>query len=216
MKSGDAISSLLGIGFLLCAGFILVRPGGALNVRFQEWSEAASLRETVRDHWTALSNSGRRLGSDSGETRLVQFLDYQCGYCRNFRDSLRIAFGEHPEYSVRVRYKVSPGSWSSRQSALAAICAAQQGDFERMHDHLSTTTDWLTAQDWEPVGHEAEIRDIPGWLNCLSSDSAEAVLSEDSTWAAKLSLRGTPSLVTKRSGVHFGIVPVSTLEKWWR
>jgi protein-disulfide isomerase len=216
MKSGDTISSLLGVGFLVCAGIILVRPGGALNLQFREWSEAASLRETVREHWTELSNSGRVLGSASGETRLVQFLDYQCGYCRDFHDSLQVALREHSEYSVTVRYKVSPQSRLSRQSALAALCAAQQGQFGQMHNHLLTNTEWTAAVDWEQVGREAGLRDVPNWLACLSSEKAEASLAVDSTWAARLSLRGTPALITKRDGVHLGIVPVSTLEEWWR
>lgn len=214
MRSGDAISTLLGVGFLVCAGFILVRPGGALNIKFREWSEANRLRNTVREQWDELSNSGRLLGSSSSEPVLVQFLDYQCRYCRDFRDSLRIAFQEHPEYSVAVRYRISRQGRLSRESALAALCAAQQSQFEPMHDYLSTTTEWMATGDWEQVGRKIGIRDIPQWLTCLTSSKAEAVLAVDSSWALHLALRGTPTLVSKRAGVRFGVVPISTLERW--
>jgi len=216
MKSGDTISSLLGVGFLACAGIILGGPGGALNLKFGEWSEASSLRKTVREQWTELSNSGRVLGSATGETRLVLFLDYQCVYCRDSHDSLQVALREDSQMSVAVRYKVSPRSRLSRRSAVAAICAAEQGQFGQMHDHLLTNTEWMVAEGWEQVGREAGIRDIPNWLNCLLSDRTDATLAVDSTWAAQLSLRGTPSLITERAGVHLGIVPISTLEEWWR
>lgn len=75
-----------------------------------------------------------RVGNDDALIRIVEFYDYACGGCRQFKPILDKIAEEHRD-RVAVHYMMYPlGKWPDSKSAgQAAIAAAQQDKFKEMH-----------------------------------------------------------------------------------
>ncbi len=208
------LSKALGWAFVACTLYLGMRPGGPVRTEFTEWNEARQTRKLVLNSWVELSEGGTILGSNARQPSAVEFIDYGCGYCRVFHDSLTVFLSGSPEAAVTIRYLVSRRDSTFRLAAAAAICAARDGRFDILHEYLLTDTTWMRTLDWKNVGQEAGIGDLQDWENCMASQQTKTVLSNDSAWAERLNITGTPTLITRDGKLHPGLFPISTLEAW--
>lgn len=208
----DYLSVGAGCTFLLLAGFIVVRPGGLFHDDLVRWK----LNHLVSVKWDSLSNVNPRfrLGEADAAYRLVEFIDYQCGYCRTFADTARALLQAHENISLAVRQLPRPGDDRSRLAALAAICAGFQRHFANMHDYLLSDTTWRRDKHLTSMALAAGITDTTTFTDCITSNKAARVLAADSSWAARLRLQATPVLVSRRVGLHPGIASIAAISSW--
>lgn len=74
-------------------------------------------------------------GNPKGDVTLVEYYDYNCGYCRASRPTVAALLAADP--GVRVVYRELPVlAPSSHAAALASLAAARQGRFAAFHDAL--------------------------------------------------------------------------------
>jgi protein-disulfide isomerase len=78
-----------------------------------------------------------RVGPSDAPVRIVEFYDYGCSHCAEFRPKLKQVEQEHAG-QVAAYFKMFPlGNWpDSRSAAQAALAANAQGRFAEMHDLL--------------------------------------------------------------------------------
>lgn len=77
-----------------------------------------------------------RVGNDDAPVRIVEFYDYACGHCREFKEVLDKATEEHPGKVVSyfLMFPLGVKEWPHSKSAgQAAIAAHAQGKFKEMH-----------------------------------------------------------------------------------
>jgi protein-disulfide isomerase len=75
-----------------------------------------------------------RIGNDDAPIRLVEFYDYACGGCRQFKPVLDGILEQHRDKAAAYFMMFPLGKWvDSRSAGQAAIAAAQQGKFKEMH-----------------------------------------------------------------------------------
>jgi protein-disulfide isomerase len=75
-----------------------------------------------------------RIGNDDAGVQLVEFYDYACGGCRQFKPILEKVLEEHRDKAAAHFLMFPLGRWPDSKSAgQAAIAAAQQGKFPEMH-----------------------------------------------------------------------------------
>jgi protein-disulfide isomerase len=75
-----------------------------------------------------------RVGNDDAVVRLVEFYDYACGGCRQFKPILDQVLEEHRDKAAAYFLMYPLGRWPDSKSAgQAAIAASQQGKFKEMH-----------------------------------------------------------------------------------
>ncbi|MGJ8563509.1 MAG: DsbA family protein [Alphaproteobacteria bacterium] len=90
------------------------------------------------------------IGPDDAKVTIVEFFDYNCGFCKRSTDWLQQTMEKHPK-DVRVIFKELPilKAASSRTAAKAALAAGRQGKYESMHFELmaqrSLSTDSINA-----------------------------------------------------------------------
>jgi protein-disulfide isomerase len=78
---------------------------------------------------------GAVAGNPQGDVTLVEFYDYNCGYCRASNPVLRRLIARDPK--LRVVFRELPIlAPSSRTAARASLVAAAQGRFNAFHDAL--------------------------------------------------------------------------------
>src|SRR5262245_30768567 len=100
----------------------------------------------------SLANLGHDLGAGTARVFIVEFGDFGCGYCAKFAaDQFHKIDSAYIKKGI-VRWKMVPfvtGMFkNSQQVAEAAECAAEQGQFWKMHDLLyEKRKEWMTTSD---------------------------------------------------------------------
>lgn len=157
-------------------------------------------------------------GPADAPVTIVEFSDYQCPYCKRFRDETMDRLLEQYEGQLRFVYRDFPLSSihpEALQAAEAARCAHEQGQFWAMHDQLfAGQPEWARAPDAPEIfkGYAADLGlDADEFAVCLDSGRYTEIISQDFRAGAQYGVQGTPTFfVNGRKLV--GAQPLSAFE----
>ncbi len=134
-------------------------------------------------------------GNPEGDVTIVEYLDYQCPYCRKVHPVLEQLARE--DGKLRLVYKNWPilGE-SSIYAAQMALAAREQGKYAAAHDALISLTAKLTTTATDDALAGAGI-DVERARAVLVKDVAAigAVLKRNAAQAKGLGLQGTPGFI---------------------
>jgi protein-disulfide isomerase len=144
-------------------------------------------------------------GNPEGDVTLVEYFDYNCGYCRASLPLIADLLKRDPK--LRIVYRDLPIlSDESRAAARASLAAAQQGKFQGFHDALYAAG---------PVS-EATIKGAAARagvsLAAIDTGIVDAEIAKNMQTAAKLGMNGTPSWVVG-DRILSGALPIEEIEK---
>jgi protein-disulfide isomerase len=127
-------------------------------------------------------------GNPHGDVTLVEYYDYNCGYCRASLPNIAALVKADP--GVRVVYRELPVlAPSSHDAALASLAAAHAGRFAAFHDALyaaGPVSAATIAAAAKQAGFTPPSAPMPG---------DEAAIIANMKTAAQLGMTGTPSWV---------------------
>ena len=160
--------------------------------------EAAKRQHTVRDQSAALLNSpyGEVVGNPNGKVTLVEFFDYNCGYCKRALDDMAKLMKSDPD--VRVVLKdfpvLGPGSVEAAQVA-GAVRAQLRGDkFWAFHYKLLGSHGPIGKAQALAAAKESGV-DMDQLAKDMAKPEIKAGIQQNMQLADALSLTGTPSFV---------------------
>jgi protein-disulfide isomerase len=144
-------------------------------------------------------------GNPQGDVTLVEYFDYNCGYCRASLPLIADLIKRDPK--LRVVYRDLPIlSDESRLAARASLAAAQQGKFLGFHDALYAGGPVSNAS----IAAAAAKAGVA--LAGIDTASVDAEIARNMQTAAKLGMNGTPSWVVGNR-VLSGALPIEEIEK---
>jgi protein-disulfide isomerase len=147
--------------------------------------------------------AGAWIGNPNGDVTLVEYYDYNCGYCRAILPALQKLVDQDPQ--LRIVFKELPVlSEQSRVAARAALAAAQQDRFKPFHDALYAAGP-VSDATIAAAGRTAGVN-----LAAIPRD-ADATIRQNLDVAAKLGITGTPSWVVGDQ-VMTGALPIDQLQ----
>jgi protein-disulfide isomerase len=155
-------------------------------------------------HYTDLIFSSDRqavLGNPDGEVTLVEFFDYNCGYCKRAHADMKRLMEEDP--SLRMVLKEFPvlGEGSVEAAHVsAAVNLAAPDKYSEFHDKLLLGPGRIDGNRALAVAEEMGL-DMDNIRELMPSDEVKATIEESYALADKLSLTGTPSYVTAKEVV---------------
>ena len=132
-------------------------------------------------------------GNTSGDVTVVEFFDYQCGYCKR---SLASMVGLlKSDKNVRVVWKELPilGP-ASRFAARAAMAAKKQGKYFEFHVVLMGARGRLTEQKVMDAAKDVGL-EVTQLRADMKDTTIEVYLNETKQLATALGIRGTPAFV---------------------
>jgi protein-disulfide isomerase len=151
----------------------------------------------------ALSTEGAPLaGSPSAPVRIVVFTDFECPYCKESEPALkRIAQQYGDRVAIYFRNYPLPNHLYAMPSAIAAVCAAEQGRYLPYHDYLFEHQ------------HELKSADYAGWAEmtgldrakfeaCRNSAEARKQVERDIREAVAAGVSGTPTFFVNGRAVR--------------
>jgi protein-disulfide isomerase len=182
--------------------------------RKQEAEAAAAQISAIEDNRDALFSSKRQvvLGNPDGDVTLVEFFDYNCGYCkRAHADMVKLIENDK---NVKIVLKEFPvlgeGSVEAAQVAAAVNVLAPE-KYGAFHEKLINERGQVNGARALAVAAEIGL-DKEQIKKEMTSDEVRATLQEAFDLGNRLSLSGTPSYVTPKE-VVIGAVGYETLKQ---
>jgi protein-disulfide isomerase len=166
-------------------------------------AEQAAQQTAISDDKDLIFASDRQavLGNPEGEVTLVEFFDYNCGYCKRAHADMKRLMEEDP--SLRMVLKEFPvlgeGSVEAAHVSAAVNLTAPE-KYSEFHDSLLLGQGRIDGNRALAVAEEIGL-DMDKIRELMSSEEVKATIEESYALADKLSLTGTPSYVTAREVV---------------
>jgi protein-disulfide isomerase len=190
---------------------VLMEAIQILEVRRTEDARRNELEVIAAHHDPLFNDPGSWVGGNpDGDVTLVEFVDYQCGYCKRAHPELLelLARDTNVRFIVKEFPILGPNSVTAARMATAAL-DIDPSKYGALHDALMTFEGKLTAdaayQIAAHIGYDVdELKERAG------TAEVEARIAGNYALANTMGIRGTPSFVLNDRIVR-GYVPLDEL-----
>lgn len=191
------------------AVYVWARPGGVGGRMLERWRSQNAWEEAFENSEPDLDRRGYNSGAIHG-TRVFEFFDYQCPYCRTVAPTIDVAEDSGFVKLSYLHYPL-PNHAAARGGALASMCAADQGHFREMHHHLLTTEAWIADTNWVREARAVGVIDTTAFVECMANPVTLGRLDSSISLARGLGITGTPAFVSSQ-GVKQGALPLEAFK----
>ncbi|POF30234.1 DsbA family protein [Roseibium marinum] len=167
-----------------------------LDRREKEAEESARL-QALSDSADVLFNSSRQvvLGNPKGSMTLVEFFDYNCGYCKRAHADMARLIEQYPDLKIVLKEfpVLGQGSVEAAQVAVAVNSVAPD-KYAEFHEALLLGRSQANRASALAAATATGIRE-DALLAAMETDEAGQTIEEVYSIANRLGLTGTPSYV---------------------
>lgn len=172
---------------------ILAEAMQALQTKRVEAAQAAQ-KAAIRENQSKMVHADDPfLGPKSAKVAVVEFFDYNCGYCRAAFPDLRETIKDQPDARLVVKDLPVLGPESVAVSRLA-LAARKQGKYIEYHTALMTTRARLDEPTALNVAKELKL-DVEKLKTDAQSKEVDETIARNHALAESLGINGTPSFV---------------------
>jgi protein-disulfide isomerase len=133
------------------------------------------------------------IGPKDAKITIVEFFDFNCGYCKRLAPALLKAIKNNPD--VRVVFKpVGFLGETSLTAAKALIAAAEKGKFFEIYEGLLTHNGRITNEVIDEQIKKAGL-DLDEIKELMSSASINKKFEDVATLSRKVEVRGVPTMI---------------------
>ena len=132
-------------------------------------------------------------GPKDAPITIVEFADYECGFCSRVLDSMDAVMKKYPG-KIRLVFRDFPLNFhpNATPAAVAARCAGAQGKFWEMHDRLFDQQGGLNAENYKKWATELKL-DSAAFDKCLADPEVFAAVQADLKAGSAVGVNGTPA-----------------------
>ena len=181
----------------------------------QTLAQSAKLTKAIVDNKQTLFNSPRQvtLGNPNGDVTMVEFFDYNCGFCKRALDDMMTLIKDNPNLRVVLKEMpvLSQGSMDAAQVAVAVTMQDKSGKrYLDFHQKLLNGRGQVDKARALAVAKEVGA-DMAKIEKDMNGAEVKAALQESFALAEALGFQGTPSYVIGNEAV-VGAVGVKELQ----
>jgi protein-disulfide isomerase len=134
-------------------------------------------------------------GNTDGSITIVEFFDYNCGYCKRASDTLQQLVKDNPNLKVVFKeWPILSESSSTAARIALAINLSEPEKYEEFHHALLGTRSIRSANDVWKVAEKAGIDRAMAEAK-MNSPEVNQHLQQTSTLAQQLGITGTPAFI---------------------
>jgi protein-disulfide isomerase len=141
------------------------------------------------------------IGRADAPVVLVEYMDYQCPFCRRFHErtwpELKQRYVDTGKVRLEVRDMPLPFHEAAMPAALVARCAGRQGRFWPVFESLLGKPEALTQEGPRQAAVAAGVA-LPAFEQCLRDPSVRHAIEADTADAERIGVDGTPGFVIAR------------------
>ncbi|MFT3975270.1 MAG: DsbA family protein [Amaricoccus sp.] len=151
-------------------------------------------------------------GNPDGRLTIVEFLDYQCGYCRKAQPEITALLEKNDNVRLIVKEMpiLGPGSDLAARAAVATMVSEGPEAYGRLHQELMSSKGQITDASLDRAFAKAG---VDGAKARAAMDDPEVTRRIDATHALAetLGISGTPTFVLADTMVR-GYIPLAQIE----
>lgn len=197
--------------------YILANPEVLLEAmqeleKKQDSQRESSVQQAIQTYEAELllDNDSPVSGNPNGDVTIVEFMDYQCGYCKRVFSTIESV--AKADGKVRIVYKEFPILGEvSRIAAHAALASRKQGKYAVFHKALMEFRGQLDRARILELAASVGI-DVPQLEKDMEEATIKQSIERNMVLAKALGVRGTPAFVIGKQLVP-GAVDADTLKK---
>lgn len=177
---------------------------GQMQDRFKQSQMAAAVKRLTVESRAPIS------GNEKGNVTLVEFFDYNCGYCKRVAEDVDTVVKEDGQ--VKVVWAEFPIlAESSYTAAKAALAANMQGKYTAFHMAMMTAKGGLDDETIYKLAADAGL-DVEKLKTDMAKPEVEAAIKNNHEIAKSLDISGTPAFIIGDK-VFPGAIPADALRK---
>lgn len=153
--------------------------------------------ELTRAALEEIADGGRAIGESLPAVRLIAFLDYGCGWCKQYDSVLEVIGQRYPEHLAIVYKDFVLDTLSPVLDVhIAARCAGDQGRFLEFHRAVFREQAYVADRNgWMQIASSIDGLDLAMLRTCVLSDAHRAEVLRGTRQARQLGFTMTPSSV---------------------
>ena len=173
---------------------VLLEVGQALDAKQKE-AEAQQRNTVLQASADQLFRSPHDhvAGNPQGDVTIVEFFDYNCGWCKkSFNEVVQLI---EKDKNLRVVLKEFPiFGGDSDYAAMAAIAARKQGKYWELHSALFSHEGKVTAETVDELAKQVGL-DLEKLKADMKLPEVAQIISDNHTLAQSLAISGTPAFI---------------------
>lgn len=180
--------------YLIANPDVLLEAMGALEARQQDEKEKKAKAALIANKDKIFDDPASPVGGNpKGDVTVVEFFDYQCGYCKSVHADVLSTVRD--DGKIRFVYKEFPilGD-GSVIGARAALAAREQGKYREVHDALMSHRGRLDEATVLRLAEGAGA-DVGKLKTAMSSEAVSKAIADNLNLAQELGIRGTPGFL---------------------
>lgn len=145
----------------------------------------------------AYNDQSFSVGPQNAQVVVVEFLDFQCPYCKQSVPVVKKLMQDYEHSSVLFVFRHFPIITThpfALQAALGAECARDQGKFFEMHDSFYEKQDTFSQATPSLIAQELNLN-LAQFNTCLAEKKYQTRIAKDVSDAFDLSITGTPLFI---------------------
>ena len=137
--------------------------------------------------------SNHVLGNPKGKFVIIEFFDYQCGWCKKTNKEISAVLKDAP--NIRWVLMDTPiFGEDSEQIARFAMAAAKQGKFKEYHEAIGNAQGKLAKDDLIKIGKDLKLN-TKRLVADAESQQIKDKLAKNQKYARQLNINGVPMLI---------------------
>ena len=176
-------------------------------------AEQAAEKDLVADLKSELTDDGYShvAGAADGDVTVVEFLDYNCGYCKRAHEDVKalVRMDGNIRYVIKEFPILGEGSMTASRAAMAA--QLQGADYYEFHDALMSHRGRIDMNVVERLARASDV-DVDRMKADMDDPKITERILRNRKLAQQLRIEGTPTFVIGGKVVR-GYVPLQKLEE---
>jgi protein-disulfide isomerase len=173
---------------------VLLEVGQALDAQQKETEakqRSAALQASAKELFH--SPHDHVAGNPDGDVTIVEFFDYNCGWCKkSFAEVVNLI---EQDKNLRVVLKEFPiFGGDSDYAAMAAIAARKQGKYWELHSALFSHEGKVTAEAVDELAKQVGL-DVDKLKADMKLPEVAQIISDNHALAQSLAISGTPAFI---------------------
>ena len=158
----------------------------------------SGLPASSQDSTFLLRKDDRIRGDQRAPVTLLEYSDYTCGYCEKFfEETWPLLYSDYIQTGkVRLIYRDFPRAISgpSVDTAMAARCAGEQGQYWSMHDRLFASHRKFSHDQLQKQAEDLRLN-IQQFNKCFQEERYMESIYQDRMEGGSIGVRGTPHFI---------------------
>lgn len=173
----------------------IISEAVALLQEKEEKAKAAGVASAITKNKAALFNppEGTVLGNPKGDVTLVEFFDYNCGYCKQVFPTLMETVKEDGKVKLVVKEFPILGN-PSVVAARAALASRKQNKYAEFHTAMLSHRGTLNEETIMKIAADVKL-DVKKLQADMKAPEINEVLAKNHQLAEQLGIQGTPAII---------------------